>query len=84
MTKTTSFTLTPAEEHAKWKLKYSDKNGVLYDNKSLERIVEVSKHRIGNKTTWSAAYMKYGGHITDHNGLNKKGALKIAHLLMKP
>lgn len=78
-----NFTLTPAEYHAGWELKYADKKGLLCDNKSLERIVEVSKHRIGNKTTWSASYMKYGGHVKDIERLNKKKASELAHTLMK-
>ena len=77
-----NFTLTPAEQRAGWELKYADKNGLLCDNKSLKRIVEVSKHKIGNKTTWSAQYMKYGGHVKDVEGLNKKKALEVAHTLI--
>ena len=82
MTEMTNFTLTPAEQHAEWELKYSDKNGMQCNNQTLERIVEVSKHRVGNKTTWSASYMKYGGHVKDHDGLNKKKAFELAHTLM--
>lgn len=77
-----NFTLTHAEKHAGWELKYADQKGLLCDNKSLKRIVEVSKHRIGNKTTWSASYMKYEGHIKDIEGLNKKKAFELAHTLM--
>ena len=82
MTEKTTFSLTPTEQHVGWELKYADKNGIQCDNKSLERIVEVSKHKIGNKTTWSASYMVYGGHIEDIEGLNKKRALEVAHTLM--
>lgn len=78
----TNFNLTPAEQHAGWELKYADQKGLLCDNKSLERIVEVSKHRIGNKTTWSASYMKYEGYVKDHDELNKKTAFELAHTLM--
>ena len=83
MTEMTTFTLTPSEQHAGWKLKYSHKNGIQCDNKSLKRIVEVSKHRIGNRTTWSASYMIYGGHIKDLEGMTKKRALEVAHTLMQ-
>ena len=78
-----NFTLTTAEQHSGWILKYADKNGIKCDNKSLERIVEVSKHVIKNKTTWSASYMKYGGHIKDIEGLAKKRALEVAHTLIQ-
>ena len=83
MAEKTTFTLTTAEQHAGWELKYSDKNGIQCDNKQLDRIVEVSKHRIGNKTTWSASYMKCGGHIKDIGSLTKKRALEVAHTLMQ-
>ena len=77
-----NFNLTLTELRAGWRLKYSDKNGILCDNKTLERIVEVSKHRIGTKTTWSASYMIYGGHIKDIDDLTNKRALELTHALM--
>ena len=73
-----NFTLTPAEHHAGWELKYLIKTGAHCINTSLDKDIVISK----GLNKWNVAIAGKDRFVDDTSKLNKKSAFELAHTLM--